>query len=44
VTRSSPVRRFANSIHQQQRPLHLLINNAGVMATPQSYTVDGFES
>ncbi len=23
--------------------LHILINNAGVMATPQSYTVDGFE-
>ncbi len=23
--------------------LHILINNAGVMATPQSYTLDGFE-
>jgi NAD(P)-dependent dehydrogenase (short-subunit alcohol dehydrogenase family) len=38
------VRRFANAIHQQQRPLHLLINNAGIMATPQAYTMDGFES
>lgn len=26
------------------RPLHILINNAGIMVTPQSYTVDGFES
>jgi NAD(P)-dependent dehydrogenase (short-subunit alcohol dehydrogenase family) len=26
------------------RPLHLLINNAGIMATPLTYTTDGFES
>jgi NAD(P)-dependent dehydrogenase (short-subunit alcohol dehydrogenase family) len=26
------------------RDLHLLINNAGIMATPLSYTADGFES
>ncbi|MGH7779495.1 MAG: oxidoreductase [Candidatus Binataceae bacterium] len=26
------------------RPLHLLINNAGIMATPLAYTGDGFES
>ncbi len=26
------------------RALHILINNAGIMATPQSYTADGFES
>ena len=26
------------------RPLHLLINNAGIMATPLAYTEDGFES
>jgi NAD(P)-dependent dehydrogenase (short-subunit alcohol dehydrogenase family) len=25
------------------RPLHMLINNAGVMACPQSYTADGLE-
>lgn len=25
-------------------PLHFLINNAGVMACPQAYTVDGFET
>lgn len=24
-------------------PLHILVNNAGVMATPQTYTPDGFE-
>src|SRR5437868_4496091 len=24
-------------------PLHLLVNNAGVMATPQARTVDGFD-
>ena len=28
----------------QPKPLHLLINNAGIMATPQTYTPDGFES
>ena len=38
------VRRFANAIHQQQRPLHVLVNNAGIMAAPLSYTIDGFES
>lgn len=26
-----------------ERPLHVLINNAGVMACPQSYTADGLE-
>jgi len=37
------VRAFAAGYVAQGRPLHLLINNAGVMATPQSYTADGFE-
>lgn len=30
--------------HWGERPLHLLINNAGVMACPQGYTEDGFET
>ncbi len=37
------VRAFAGRFLATGRPLHLLINNAGVMATPQSYTDDGFE-
>ena len=37
------VRAFVTRYLSEQRPLHLLINNAGVMATPQSYTEDGFE-
>jgi NAD(P)-dependent dehydrogenase (short-subunit alcohol dehydrogenase family) len=37
------VRAFVARYISLERPLHLLINNAGVMATPQSYTQDGFE-
>src|SRR5207237_4885646 len=37
------VRRFVEAYLSDRRPLHLLINNAGVMATPLSYTEDGFE-
>jgi NAD(P)-dependent dehydrogenase (short-subunit alcohol dehydrogenase family) len=37
------VRAFVSDYLSKQRPLHLLINNAGVMATPLSYTADGFE-
>jgi NAD(P)-dependent dehydrogenase (short-subunit alcohol dehydrogenase family) len=39
----SSVRAFVEQYLAERRPLHLLINNAGVMATPQSYTDDGFE-
>jgi NAD(P)-dependent dehydrogenase (short-subunit alcohol dehydrogenase family) len=35
------VRRFAEA--WGDRPLHMLINNAGVMACPQSYTADDLE-
>lgn len=35
------IRAFAQ--RWNDRPLHLLINNAGVMACPQSYTADGLE-
>jgi NAD(P)-dependent dehydrogenase (short-subunit alcohol dehydrogenase family) len=38
------VRRFVTWYKTTGRPLHLLINNAGIMATPLSYTHDGFES
>lgn len=37
------VRTCAERIAGDDRPLNLLINNAGVMATPQRETVDGFE-
>jgi NAD(P)-dependent dehydrogenase (short-subunit alcohol dehydrogenase family) len=37
------VRRFVEAYLSDRRPLHVLINNAGVMATPLSYTEDGFE-
>jgi NAD(P)-dependent dehydrogenase (short-subunit alcohol dehydrogenase family) len=38
------VRSFAANEVAQKRPLHLLINNAGVMAPPQRLeTADGFE-
>lgn len=38
------VRAFAADYLATGRPLHLLINNAGVMATPFARTADGFES
>jgi NAD(P)-dependent dehydrogenase (short-subunit alcohol dehydrogenase family) len=37
------VRAFAERYLRASRPLHILINNAGVMATPQSYTEEGVE-
>jgi NAD(P)-dependent dehydrogenase (short-subunit alcohol dehydrogenase family) len=38
------VRRFADAFHKSYDRLHLLINNAGVMAPPQRQeTADGFE-
>ena len=37
------VRGFAARYIALGRPLHLLINNAGVMATPHTYTADDFE-
>ena len=39
----SSVRRFAEAVHRLHPALHLLINNAGVMALPYGRTVDGFE-
>jgi NAD(P)-dependent dehydrogenase (short-subunit alcohol dehydrogenase family) len=37
------VRAFVERYLALRRPLHILINNAGVMATPFSHTEDGFE-
>ncbi|GGD07948.1 SDR family NAD(P)-dependent oxidoreductase [Pyruvatibacter mobilis] len=38
------VRRFADAFVATGEPLHLLINNAGIMATPHRTTAQGFES
>jgi NAD(P)-dependent dehydrogenase (short-subunit alcohol dehydrogenase family) len=38
------VNSFVDRFLATQCPLHILINNAGVMATPKSYTRDGFET
>ena len=38
------VDKFIERYLAKKRPLHILINNAGVMNTPQSVTEDGFET
>lgn len=38
------VKDFVKRFIEKKRPLHGLINNAGIMACPKEYTVDGFES
>lgn len=37
------VRKFANSFCSKNLPLHILINNAGIMLPPYGKTEDGFE-
>ena len=37
------VRRFSDAFHEQHHALHVLCNNAGVMAIPYRQTADGFE-
>lgn len=37
------VRDFASSFVRLERPLHVLINNAGVMMCPHTLTADGYE-
>lgn len=37
------IREFSQRFHQLEYQLNILINNAGVMACPKSYTSDGFE-
>ena len=38
------VNEFVKRYLEKKRPLHILINNAGVMEASKSYTVDGFET
>jgi hypothetical protein len=38
------VRSFVTEYKKKDLPLHILINNAGVMNTPQGKTEDGFET
>lgn len=38
------VRQFANAVSSKYAKIDILINNAGVMATPYHLTEDGFES
>jgi NAD(P)-dependent dehydrogenase (short-subunit alcohol dehydrogenase family) len=37
------VREFSRKFHELESQLHILINNAGVMACPKALTKDGFE-
>lgn len=38
------VNNFVERFLSKKRPLHILVNNAGIMACPLSYTKDGFEN
>lgn len=37
------VREFSRKFHELESQLHILINNAGIMACPKALTKDGFE-
>lgn len=37
------IRQFSKKFHELENHLHILINNAGVMAAPKGFTKDGFE-
>jgi retinol dehydrogenase 12 len=37
------IRQFSKKFHSYESQLHILINNAGVMACPKAHTRDGFE-
>lgn len=37
------IKEFSRKFHEIESKLHVLVNNAGVMACPKSYTKDGFE-
>nr|XP_008509899.1 PREDICTED: dehydrogenase/reductase SDR family member on chromosome X-like [Equus przewalskii] len=37
------IRQFVQKFQRKRIPLHVLVNNAGVMMVPQRKTVDGFE-
>ncbi|GAN01105.1 retinol dehydrogenase 12-like [Mucor ambiguus] len=40
----SSIKAFADTFLALELPLHILINNAGIMACPKSFTKDGFEA
>ncbi len=44
TSKLTSVRVFAKAFQVKHQKLDLLINNAGIMATPQAYTEDGFEN
>ncbi len=44
LARLSSVRKFAAGFLASDRPLHGLVNNAGIMHCPESKTEDGFET
>jgi len=44
LTSLESVRKFANEILNRNVPIHVLVNNAGIMMCPHSITEDGFES
>jgi len=37
------IRKFVKDFHELNMPLHILVNNAGVMLTPEQRTEDGIE-
>jgi NAD(P)-dependent dehydrogenase (short-subunit alcohol dehydrogenase family) len=43
LARLASVREFADAFVARGKPLHVLVNNAGVMALPRRETADGFE-
>ncbi len=43
TSKLTSVRVFAKAFQEKHQTLDLLVNNAGIMATPQDYTEDGFE-
>ncbi|CAB4027532.1 Hypothetical predicted protein, partial [Paramuricea clavata] len=43
LSRLSSIREFVTQFKQRNLPLHILINNAGVMITPYETTEDGYE-
>ncbi|DBB18667.1 TPA: hypothetical protein ACH3X3_000279 [Trebouxia sp. C0006] len=41
LSQPNSIRKFATTYQQQQRPLHILVNNAGANYMPESYTSQG---